>query len=117
MTDFLWLMPIGLIAGVLGSLIGRGGFVLMPILLFLYKDWPPQMITAVSLAMICANSISGSLAYAKMKRINYRAGLMFAAAAVPGSIIGAMLINSIPRKEFNAIFAIAMILISLYLLV
>jgi uncharacterized protein len=83
MIEFLWLVPVGFIAGVFGTLVGAGGgFVLMPILLVLYKDWTPEMLTAVSLAMICGNSVSGSIAYAKIRRINYRAGLMFAATAV-----------------------------------
>jgi len=36
MMEFLWLVPVGFVAGVFGTLVGAGGgFVLMPILLVL----------------------------------------------------------------------------------
>jgi uncharacterized protein len=117
MIEFLWLIPVGFIAGMFGTLVGAGGgFILMPILLVLHKDWQPEVLTAVSLAMICGNAVSGSAAYARMKRINYRAGLWFSAAAIPGSIIGAYVVDYIPRKEFNAFFGIAMLILSSYLI-
>lgn len=115
--EFVWLVPIGFIAGAFGTLVGAGGgFIVMPFLLVFYKNTPPEVLTAVSLAMICGNSVSGSIAYAKMKRINYRAGLLFALTAVPGSIIGAMAVDYIPRREFDIFFGIVMLLVSLYLI-
>jgi len=115
--EFIWLVPVGFIAGAFGTLVGAGGgFIAMPFLLVFYKDSPPEVLTAVSLAMICGNSVSGSIAYAKMKRINYRAGLLFALAAVPGSIIGAVVVDYIPRREFDIFFGIIMLLVSVYLI-
>ncbi len=117
MIDFLWLIPVGFIAGMFGTLVGAGGgFILMPILLIFYRDWQPEVITAISLAMICGNSVSGSVAYARAKRINYRAGLWFAAAAIPGSILGVFAVDYIPRKEFNAFFGIVMLIVGSYLI-
>lgn len=115
--EFLWLMILGFIAGAFGTLVGAGGgFIAMPILLVLYKNMSPMALTAVSLAMICGNSVSGSIAYAKMKRINYRAGLLFALTAVPGSIIGAVILDYIPKQKFYAFFGIILFLVSLYLI-
>ena len=38
-TQGLWLIPLGVVVGALGTLIGAGGgFVLMPVLLLLYPD-------------------------------------------------------------------------------
>ncbi len=116
--EFLWLMILGFIAGAFGTLVGAGGgFIVMPVLLVCYKSISPITLTAVSLAMICGNSISGSIAYATKKRINYRAGLLFAITAVPGSIIGAVIIDYIPRQVFYGFFGIVMLLVSLYLLI
>ena len=105
MIEYIFLILIGFVAGAFGTIVGAGGgFILMPILLVLHKDWSPETLTAISLAMICGNSISGSWAYAKMKRINYYAGFWFAAAAIPGSLLGAYLTDYIPRRQFNIFF-------------
>lgn len=115
--EFLWLVPVGFIAGAFGTLVGAGGgFIAMPILLMFYKDMSPVTLTAVSLAMICGNSVSGSIAYARMKRVNYRAGLLFALTAVPGSIIGAVIVDYLPRHEFYVFFGIVLLLVSIYLI-
>jgi uncharacterized protein len=116
--EFIWLVVLGFIAGTFGTLVGAGGgFIVMPVLMVFYKDMPPVALTAVSLAMICGNSVSGSIAYARMKRINYRAGLLFALTAVPGSIIGAIIVDYISRHEFYAFFGIVLFLVSLFLMV
>jgi uncharacterized protein len=116
MAEYLWLVPVGFIAGTFGTLIGAGGgFILMPILLVWHKDWNADTLTAISLAMICGNSISGSVAYARMRRINYYAGVWFAAAAIPGSLLGAYATDYIPRQEFYVFFGIFLLAASLYL--
>jgi len=112
-----WIL-FGLLVGTVGTLIGAGGgFLMMPVLLFLYKDQSPAVITAISLAVIFVNSSSGSFAYARMKRINYRAGILFAIAAVPGAIGGAVIINYIPHRIFNLIFGTILLLVGIYLFV
>lgn len=110
--QYLGLVALGFAVGGYGTLIGAGGgFVLMPILLLLYPKDSPSQLTAISLAVVFFNALSGSGAYAKMKRIDYRAGLMFALATVPGAIIGALTTSIISRRLFDGIFGIFMIAI------
>ena len=52
------------------------------------------------------NAGSGSVAYARMRRIDYRAGLLFSATGIPGAIVGAMTTDLIPRRAFNVVFGI-----------
>ncbi|OHB54032.1 MAG: hypothetical protein A2Y07_02310 [Planctomycetes bacterium GWF2_50_10] len=113
-----WLfIPLGFFVGVLGTLIGvGGGVVLVPILLLCYPHMRPEVITAISLAMIFANSLSGSAAYAWQRRINYRAGMVFAVAAVPGAIAGAFLIGYIKTRTFDVAFGLVMLIVSAYLM-
>ncbi len=109
---YLGLVALGLAVGGFGTLIGAGGgFVLMPVLLLLYPKESPSQLTAISLAVVFFNALSGSGAYARMKRIDYQAGWMFALATVPGAIIGALTTSFISRRLFDLIFGIFMIVI------
>ena len=117
MEQYLWLIPLGFIVGAYGTLIGAGGgFVLVPILLLLYPDESPEIITCISLAVVFFNALSGSLAYSRMRRIDYKSGLLFSAATIPGAILGALTTAYIPRRLFDAVFGIFMIVVSGFLL-
>ena len=110
-------MAMGFGTGLYGTLIGAGGgFVLMPILLLLFPTESPERLTSVSLAVVFFNALGGSEAYAIMKRIDYKSGLMFAAATIPGAIIGALNTSYVPRRMFDAIFGILLISGAIFLL-
>ncbi len=84
---------IGLFIGAFGTLIGvAGGFLLVPILLFLYPQETPATITSITLTVAFFNALSGSIAYGRLRRIDYRSGLLFSLVAVPGAIIGALMV-------------------------
>ncbi len=112
-VEYLGLVALGFGIGACGTLIGAGGgFVLMPILLLLHPRVNPDRLTAISLAVVFANALSGSEAYARMKRIDYRSGLMFAAAAIPGAIFGALQTAWVSRSRFDLIFSVVLIVIA-----
>ena len=75
----------------------------------------PDQLTAISLAVVFFNALSGSESYAMMKRIDYKSGLMFAAATIPGAIIGALNTSLVPRHVFNGIFAVLLIAAAIFL--
>jgi uncharacterized membrane protein YfcA len=103
------LVALGLGVGAVGTLVGAGGgFLLTPVLLLVYPHDPPQTITAISLAAVWANSTSGSLAYARQRRIDYRSGLVFGAATLPGAVGGALVVDRVPRDAFVLILALAL---------
>lgn len=113
----LWLIPIGIIIGAFGTLIGAGGgFILVPILLLVYPKESPETVTSISLAVVFFNALSGSVAYGRMKRIDYKSGIIFSIAAIPGAILGALSTAYIPRRLFDAIFGLLMIAGSIFLL-
>lgn len=103
--------------GAFGTLVGAGGgFILVPVLLFLYPDKKPETITAISLFVVWANATSGSLAYGAQKRIDYQSGTWFAVATLPGAVAGAIVVGYIPRRGFDAMFAVVLIGLGLVLL-
>ena len=110
-------MALGFGVGAYGTLIGAGGgFVLMPLLLILYPKESPEVLTSISLAVVFFNALSGSEAYGLMKRIDYRSGFMFAAATVPGAVVGAMNTSHVPRYLFDIIFSVLMVAAAVFLL-
>jgi uncharacterized membrane protein YfcA len=116
LIQYLWLIPLGVIIGAFGTLIGAGGgFVLMPILILLYPNEKTQVITSISLAVVFFNALSGSVAYARMRRIDYRSGILFLIATIPGAILGAITTTYIPRHIFDIIFSLLLIASSIYL--
>jgi uncharacterized membrane protein YfcA len=105
--QYLGLLALGLGVGAYGTLIGAGGgFVLMPVLLLLYPQQNPELLTSISLAVVFFNALSGSEAYAMMKRIDYRSALLFSAATIPGAVLGALNTAYIPRRVFDLIFGV-----------
>ena len=111
------LIATGFFIAIFGTLIGAGGgFILVPILILSYPELSPETITAISMAIVAANAISGSIAYARSGRIDYKAGLLFAACTIPGSILGVLSTKYIPRHIFNIIFGLLLVALSIYLL-
>jgi uncharacterized membrane protein YfcA len=115
-SQYISLISLGLGLGAYGTLIGAGGgFLLMPLLLLIYPKEHHHTLTAISLAVVFFNSFSGTAAYARLKRIDYKSGLLFAAATIPGAIFGVITTASIPRKSFEAIFSIFLTGLALFL--
>lgn len=113
----LWLFPLGIAVGAIGTLIGAGGgFLLVPILILLYPNERPETITSISLTVVFLNALSGSIAYSRLKRIDYRSGLVFAACAIPGAVLGAMATSHLPRRLFDAILGAVLLMSGIALL-
>jgi len=111
------LIIIGFLIGIFGTLIGAGGgFILVPILILSYPELKPETITAISIVIVAANAISGSIAYARSGRIDFRAGMLFALFTIPGSILGVLTTKFIPRTLFNILFGVLLVVLSAYLM-
>jgi uncharacterized membrane protein YfcA len=107
--EVVLLVLLGVAVGSVGTLVGAGGgFLLTPVLLLVYPHDSPQTITAISLAAVWANSTSGSVAYARQGRIDLRSGLVFGVATLPGAVGGALLVDAVPRRVFDAVMAFAL---------
>lgn len=116
MDNVLLLIAIGFVVGTMGTLIGAGGgFILVPILIFTHPNLQPAVITAISMAIVACNAVSGSVAYALNRRIDYRAGIQFALFTIPGSILGVKVLRYISPLIFTIIFGALMVLLAVYL--
>jgi uncharacterized membrane protein YfcA len=109
----LFLVGLGFLAGSYGTLIGIGGaVVLTPVLLILYPQAKPEALTSITMGIVFLNSLSGTLAYAKQRRIDYRNGILFALATVPGTIIGVWTLHYLTPRVFAVIFGVMLLIFS-----
>ena len=116
MDNLLVLLFIGFGVGALGTLIGAGGgFLLVPILIIAHPELSPDIITAISIAIVAANAISGSYAYSRSERIDYKAGIVFALFTIPGSILGVYTTAYIPKMAFHIVFGLLLIALAAFL--
>lgn len=118
MDNIIVLILIGFGIGTIGTLIGAGGgFILVPVLLITMPSLKPEIITAISLSMVAANALSGTGAYIRAGKVDYKAGLIFAAFTIPGSILGVMATQYVPRHIFDIIFGCLLIFMGSYLFI
>ena len=111
------LVLIGFGVGAFGTVVGAGGgFILTPILLLLYPDESAQTLTAISLTAVFFNAASGSAAYARQRRIDYRSGTIFTLATIPGAIGGALLVDVVSRQVFDAIMGVVLAALAIWLI-
>lgn len=116
--NFYILLAVGFSIGTVGTLIGAGGgFILVPLLIIFYPKLTPEQITAISMAVVACNAISGSAAYMSAKRVDYKAGVVFALFTIPGSILGVLTTKIIPRHIFDVIFGVVLFALAVFLFV
>ena len=79
-----------------------------------YPGEAPETLTVISLSVVFFNSLSGMLAYLR-SAIDFKAGLIFGLATMPGAVVGALTTVSISRAHFNLAFGILLIAVAAFL--
>ena len=114
MFDQIWLIPLGFAAGILGSMIGLGGgIIVVPILTFL--GFSPSVAASNSLFAALSNAIASTTSYSKQKRIEFSLGLKLGLLSVPGTILGAVFSSDVSSEIFKILFGIILVLSSAYI--
>lgn len=88
--NYLWLVCIGFVSGLLTGIVGvGGGFIIIPALVLL-ANVPVRMSVGTSLLIIAFNSLSGFIGEVieRQEKIDYKFLLLFSALAVAGIFIG-----------------------------
>ena len=114
MIEDLWLIPLGFAAGLLGSIIGLGGgIIIVPVLTFF--GFSPALAASNSIFAVFSNAIASSISYAKQRRIEYSIGLKLGLLSIPGTVVGALISSEITPSLFKILFAIILIFASVYI--
>jgi uncharacterized protein len=114
MIDQLWLIPLGFAAGILGSMIGLGGgIIVVPVLTFL--GFPPTVAASNSLFAALSNATASTISYSKQKRIEYYLGLKLGLLSIPGTVLGAIISTDVAPDIFKILFGFVLIASAAYI--
>ena len=113
MMDMLWLLPLGFIAGTIGSMVGLGGGIItVPVMTL--AGYSPTLAVTVSLYAIFSNAAASTILYARRGLVEYKTGIFMAAIAIPGTALGAIASSWVKQDEFQVLFGILMITVAIY---
>ena len=108
MFEDIWLIPLGFAAGILGSMIGLGGgIIVVPVLTFL--GFPPTLAASNSLFAAFSNAVASTISYSRQKRIEYSIGLKLGLLSIPGTILGAYISTDDAPGIFKILFGLVLI--------
>ena len=114
MIDQIGLVLLGFAAGILGSMIGLGGgIIVVPILTFF--GFPPTLAVSNSLFAAFSNATGSTISYSRQKRIEYSLGLKLGLLTIPGTILGAYISSDVTPGIFKILFGLVMISSAVYI--
>jgi len=114
MIDQLWLIPLGVAAGILGSMIGLGGgIIVVPVLTFF--GFSPTLAASNSLFAAFSNAVGSTVSYSRQKRIDYSLGLKLGLLCIPGTVLGAFISSDVTPAIFRILFGLVLISSAVYI--
>jgi uncharacterized membrane protein YfcA len=116
MFEQLWLVPLGFAAGVLGSILGLGGgIIVVPVLTFF--GYSPTLAASTSLFAAFSNAVASTISYTRQKRIAFSIGLKLGLLSIPGTILGAYISSEITPSLFKILFGFVLIISAIYIFI
>lgn len=98
------------VAGVVGSLVGLGGGVLIVPLLTLGFGMDVRLAVGTSLVSVIATSTGAAIPYLQDRLVNLRLGVLLELATVSGALTGALLAPYVGRSTLFLLFGVALVL-------
>jgi len=115
-VNYLYLIPLGLLTGIITGLVGAGGgFIIIPILVLLAK-LPIKTAIGTSLFIIAVNSLIGFLGDIGNINIHWTFLLIFTGISILGIILGVYLNKIIDGKKLKKGFGWFVLLMGIYII-
>lgn len=106
MSEFLFMLATGLLAGLIGSILGVGGGVVIVPFLTIFGGIDIKVSIAVSLASIIATSLVSSSVYFGEKLAKPRVALLLIPSIILGAYTGANITVYAPASVIEVVFAL-----------
>jgi uncharacterized membrane protein YfcA len=115
---FYFLLPFGVLAGVLSGMFGIGGGLVMVPMLVTLMNFNPKKAVGTSLgALLLPVALPGVLMYYNAGQLNIRDAAVLAAGLVVGSLIGAKITISLPVPIVKRVYAVFLLIMSVQFIV
>jgi uncharacterized protein len=116
-NSFLWLIAIGLVAGVLSGIFGIGGGVIIVPSLIYILGFSQHKATGTSLAILLPPiGIAAVLEYYRHDNVDLRAAFIIAIASILGAWIGSVYANRVTGPALRLSFGIFVVILGFYLI-
>ena len=100
---FLLVLAAAFLAGIVGSLLGLGGGVIMVPFLTIFLGVPPLLAIGASIVSVIATSSGAASAYVKDGITNLRIGMFLEIATTTGAVMGAVLTIALARANLEGV--------------
>jgi uncharacterized protein len=104
---FLLVLVAAFLAGVLGSLLGLGGGVVIVPFLTIFMGVPPLFAIGASIVSVIATSSGAASAYVRDGITNLRIGMFLEVATTSGAVMGAVLTIALARANLEGVVYVA----------
>ena len=114
---YVVLLPVlGATVAALGTVVGLGGgFILVPILIFLFPEASPATIIAISLTVVFLNASSATGGNLRARRIDRRTGGILMLGAVPAAVAGSAMAQVVSRAQYESMFGLLLLVGAVYI--
>lgn len=111
-SSFLLLFFGGLVAGIIGAMLGLGGGVFLIPFLALVMGVPMHQAIATSIIAVIATSSAGAALNVERRTVNVRLGMLLETATVTGAIVGGVTASLLSGATLARIFSVLMVLVA-----
>jgi len=116
MVAELAVMVMGVLAGLLGALLGLGGGVFLVPFLVVVQGLPFRQAAGISLMTVIATSSAVSARAAGKQLINLRLGMVLEVGTTLGGLFGGLTAQVLPQRTLTALFAVVTAIIAVVML-
>jgi hypothetical protein len=103
---------VGLAAGLVAGMLGVGGGVLFVPGLVLFLGLPQVDAEATSLLAIIPVALVGAARQHRYGNLRLRDATVLGALAIPGAVLGVAIVNAIPERTVEVLFALLMLYVA-----
>ena len=108
------LAVVGLIVGILSSVIGLGGgFMVVPLLIYLGRD--AKLAVGTTFVFILLVAISSLIAHYRLGNVDVKTGLVLALGGILGAQIGPQVLQHVSDQNFKKIFSVLMVITAVWI--
>jgi uncharacterized membrane protein YfcA len=105
-------IAVGFAAGVVAGMLGVGGGILFVPALVLFLDLTQVDAEATSLLAIIPVALVGAASQRRYGNLRERDALVLGVLAIPGAVAGVAIVNAIPERVVEVLFALLMLYVA-----